>query len=721
MPSLLPGLEYDIFISYRHKDNKYDGWVSEFVANLRKELEATFKQDVSIYFDENPHDGLRETHDVDRSLASKLNCIIFIPIISQTYCDPESFAWQHEFLEFIRLSSGDHIGKQVRLSNGNVASRILPIKIHDLDKADKDLLERELKGVLRSIDFIFKSPGVNRPLSFREEHSQDNLNKTYYRDQINKVANAIKEIISSLLDHDQTDKTQIQVPPKEKSNISLSRFAPLVAIGGLLLVVLLIFITKNRGHEAAQVSAMKSIAIIPFKNLSVEKENQYFTDGVVESITDHLSRISELHVISRMSVEQYRDTKKSSPVIADELKVSNVLDGSVQKVGDKVRVSVRLIDARGDKTLWAKEYDRQLADIFAIQSEIAQEIAAALKANLTSEIRKNIDNAPTNNLEAYDLYLKGLKEMSSYFNEFSRKRVDDAMEYFRQAIGLDPNFSLAYTGLGNCYRLQTHFSANPSPSFYVESKRCLMKAIEIDPSNGWAYSELGIIQHGGWDKEGAERSFAKALELMPNHDAVRTDAFWFYSIITQNCAAAETLHNRIKKVDPTWPDLLTQQLLLAFCTGHASQIPDTIRTQIHKDGLRDWLIINSFLLQKKYDRAIQLTNYWMDKSGEKTVFLPTYAVGKALAGQKQEAINTLNQLEDMAKYRHIHSTSFAMIYQALGDEKKSFEYLEKALEERDGELHSVVYTAPFYEIRKDPKFISIIERSWRLGSQQHSR
>lgn len=198
MPSILPGYEYDIFISYRQNDNKRDKWVTQFVQALKDELEATLKNPVSIYFDENPHDGLLELHDVDRSLAKKLKCLIFIPIISQTYCDPNCFAWQHEFLVFNKLAKEDRFGRNINLSNGNVESRILPVKIHDLENEDITLLENELGGVLRAIEFIFKSSGVNRPLGAFEDHLDDNLNHTYYKDQINKVANAIKDIINGL-------------------------------------------------------------------------------------------------------------------------------------------------------------------------------------------------------------------------------------------------------------------------------------------------------------------------------------------------------------------------------------------------------------------------------------------------------------------------------------------------------------------------------------------
>jgi len=155
MASIIQGYEYDIFISYRQKDNKYDGWVTEFVDNLKRELEATFKEDISVYFDINPHDGLLETHDVDASLKAKLKCLIFIPIISRTYCDPKSFAWEHEFIAFVEEASKDQFGIKVKLPNGNIANRVLPVHIHDLDAADINLCESVLGGVLRGVEFIY--------------------------------------------------------------------------------------------------------------------------------------------------------------------------------------------------------------------------------------------------------------------------------------------------------------------------------------------------------------------------------------------------------------------------------------------------------------------------------------------------------------------------------------------------------------------------------------
>ncbi len=198
MPSILPGFEYDIFVSYRHNDNKYDGWVTEFVEKLKQELDATLKDKLSIFFDKNPREGLQDTHHVDQSINTKIKSLLFIPIISQTYCDTTSFAWTKEFLVFKAESQNDKVGGTIKLPNGNSASRILPIKIHDIDVDDVKLLENELSGALRSIDFIYRESGVNRPLRPVDDEISVVGGRILYRNQINKLANAIKEVVQGI-------------------------------------------------------------------------------------------------------------------------------------------------------------------------------------------------------------------------------------------------------------------------------------------------------------------------------------------------------------------------------------------------------------------------------------------------------------------------------------------------------------------------------------------
>jgi hypothetical protein len=198
MASILPGYEYDIFVSYRHNDNKYDGWVTEFVEKLKQELDATLKDKLTVFFDKNPREGLLETHQVHASLQGKIKSLIFIPIVSQTYCDVQSFAWKEEFLTFLAEAERDSIGKVVRTTSGNVINRVLPVKIHDIEIDDVRLLEHELGGMMRSIDFIYQDAGVNRPLRSKDDDLAGAQARLLFRNQINKVANSVKEVISGI-------------------------------------------------------------------------------------------------------------------------------------------------------------------------------------------------------------------------------------------------------------------------------------------------------------------------------------------------------------------------------------------------------------------------------------------------------------------------------------------------------------------------------------------
>ena len=361
MSAILEGFEYDIFISYRHKDNKGDQWVTEFVNALKTELEATFKEDISIYFDTNPHDGLLETHNVDKSLEGKLKCLIFIPMISQTSCDTKSFAWQHEFVAFNKLAKEDQFGRDIKLSNGNVASRILPIKIHDLDAEDKSLLESEMGGVLRAIEFIFKSNGVSRPLRGVEDRPQENLNKTFYRDQVNKVGNAIKDLVSAMK-RNRDNPAHVILEERIEVTLASRVTRKRIAVAASILIFLGIafawlYYKAGWGGVLATLQE-KSIAVLPFENMNHDAEQDYFSNGITEDILNHLTKISDLKVKSRTSTLQYKGTQKSITEIGEELSVANVVEGSVRRVGDKVRIVVQLIDAKTDIHLWSETYDR---------------------------------------------------------------------------------------------------------------------------------------------------------------------------------------------------------------------------------------------------------------------------------------------------------------------------------------------------------------------------
>ena len=711
MSSLSPNYEYDIFISYRHKDNKYDGWVTEFVNNLKKEIEATFKEDISIYFDVNPHDGLLETHNVDKSLEGKLKCLIFIPIISQTYCDPKSFAWQHEFVAFNKLAKDDQIGRDIKLSNGNVTSRILPVRIHDLDAEDKLLLENEL-GPLRSIDFIFKSSGVNRPLRANEDHPNDNLNKAYYRDHINKVANAIKEIMAAIKNPVQPAPTTIIQQPTTKSTQNKEPVFITLAILLMVIVGFLIFRQLSTSDQPPT-PLDKSIAVLPFTDISEARDQAYFSDGMMIEILDHLFKIKDLRIIPRNSTLGYKDSSKPLKEIASELGVAHLIQGSVRRAGNKVKISVALIDGSTEKYLWHHTYEDDITDvsrIFLVQSDVASQIANALQAQVTQEVKKRLVAIPTQNQEAYDLYLHGRDEFGKYWNDINKDHVHRAIEFYNQSISLDSGFSDAYTGLGQSYAMLGHYPPVYSIEVWQKSKEYLSKAIELDSSNGWAYGELGLVQNKyDWDKDAALQSFQKAAQLDPSNAAVHENFLFFY-IYTQNCEEAERELNILKSISPG--DYFHFDVWVKMCLGQTDELA-SMKVPEKLLPLSMAAAFERYLILKQFDNAHLLIEQESQKLNSKMWPLMWQGEVLALFGKKQEAREALRNLTELSKQQYVPKTYFASICFALGEEEKAYEYLNKSLQERDGTaLHDAHLLAPLYMRRNDGRLKEFIKRTW---------
>jgi TolB-like protein/Flp pilus assembly protein TadD len=532
MPSMVEGYNYDIFISYRQKDNKYDGWVTEFVDNLRKELEATFKEDISVYFDINPHDGLLETHDVDASLKEKLKCLVFIPIISRTYCDPKSFAWEHEFKAFVELASRDQFGLKVKLAGGNVANRVLPVQIHELDADDKKLVEGELGGFMRGIEFIYKEPGVNKPLT-SEDDEKKNINKTKYRIQINKVSNAIKEIITGLKNPVREGKETSNKTVELKTSPGIKLRTRIIAgvIIALALIVAGYFIIPKLFKFS--VEPEKTIAVLPFKLLSDEPDNQYLADGMMDAILLHLSKIEDLSVMSRTSVEQYRNPNKTIPEIGRELGVEYILEGSFQKSGDEVRLIVQLIRATKDEHVWSNKYDRKWDDIFSVQSEVAQTIAEELNATITPEEKEILNKEPTSNLTAYDFYQRGQAAyLKNPFTVVDNKLLKKAEFFYLKALKYDSAYALAYAGLARVYRdkntqnQNTYLSKN-----YLDSVKILAdKALSFDPRLAEGYDIKAYYYIDLGESEKAIEELNKAIKYNPNDwEAYQNNAYLYAS------------------------------------------------------------------------------------------------------------------------------------------------------------------------------------------------
>jgi len=710
MASIIPGYEYDIFISYRQKDNKYDGWVTEFVENLKKELEATFKEEISIYFDINPQDGIRDAYIVEKSLENKLKCLIFIPIISQTYCDPMSFAWQNELCAFNKLAKEEKIGRDIKLSSGNVISRILPVKIRDLDDADKGLLEAELGGALRAIEFIFRSAGVNRPLRSNEDHPLANLNKTFYRDQMNKVANTIKEIVTGIRIGNKIPDTARATDQKiHRSALKkiLSVFAVIAFIG----LALYFYLHFSNPQEESDPEFEKTIAVLPFIDLSPGHDKEYFSDGMLEEILNNLYKIGDLKVTSRTSSMQYKgETKKSIKEIAAELGVANILEGSIRLYENTVRITVQLIRADTDEHLWADNYDRDFSDIFSIQSEVAQEVARALKAEISPETRRLMEFEPTSDPVAYDLILK-----ANELDEYDSRENEKAIGLCRRAIELDPQFSYAYQEIG--YRLtvgSAFFSMTEQTDprkAWANAKPYFEKSVELNPdyAEGHLWLAWGLLWYE-WDFDGSRKEYEEVKRVYPNYSW--TD----YEVASGNFEKA--YREALAGMDIDSRNFLSWTSMIVS-SWFANSDPEGTIEKALKTPVKDNEYIRSeiarvYMYMKEYDKAIStVKDLERDFPAIRSPRLKAIlAISNYSTGHAEEATRILEELKEQSNKTTAGSPAFytAMIYSVMGNADQAFAWLEKAYILHEVEMYWLKVEPPFEPIRDDPRFQAMLDK-----------
>jgi TolB-like protein len=707
MASLIPGYEYDIFISYRQKDNKGDRWVSEFVDALQNELESTFKEEISVYFDINPQDGLLETHDVDESLKQKIKCLIFIPIISRTYCDPKSFAWENEFKAFVKLASQDRFGLKVKLPDGNIANRVLPVSIYDLDNADIKECESVLGGMLRGVEFIYKEPGVNRPLTPDDDENK-NLNKTKYRNQINKVANSVKELIRGIQEPGpkyESAETIVTEHKTEKRKRPRRKIAASAAILTAILIIFILILYPLIKPSAGGSSVVdKSIAVLPFANLSNDPEQEYFTDGMVDEIIDRLFKIGDLKVISRTTSMSYKNTTLSLRDIARELNVSAILEGSVRKMGNNVRITVQLIDAGSDAHLWSEVYDRDISDIFAIQSEVAQSVAKELKAVIKPEEKNLIEKIPSENLEAYDYYLLGVHLRGQRTPESLWK----AKTMFERAIEADPGFARAYTGLAHCYGTLA-FYANLRPAeAYPPSVELACKALEHDSLLADAYNVIGMADLLYYfDFTAAERNYKSALELAPNNPDVYK-SFAEMSFFKGEFSEAVEWDQRAMAIDPAYSTRDGLYGVHLYFAGQKDSAIPLLTKMAEKNPVCQFYLGVIYLHEGEFEKSIDVL--------EKTLssFSPISITQLGLAYSRSGALNETRRLLDTLLERNrtefVPRSMIGSLMAETGRNREALDYLRRGYEEREEFLLLLlnVDTVSYRNLRSDPAFLEIM-------------
>ena len=461
----------------------------------------------------------------------------------------------------------------------------------------------------------------------------------------------------------------------------------------------------------------RRIAILPFANLSSDPNDRYFADGMTEELISTVSRIGELSVISRTSVMRYKDTTMPIGDIGRELSAGSLLEGSVRKAGNKVRITTQLIDAKNDKHLWAQSYDRDLTDIFAIQGDIAGQVAQALRVKLLSTEKAALEKIPTRNSESYTLYLKG----RYLWNERTQDGVRKAMRYFQEAIRLDPSFALAYSGLADCCQIQLDrgwASFREAGSLALEFAR---KAVKLDDDLAEAHASLGLVLHFQWDFAGAENELKQAISLKPNYAM----AYLWYSILLGELGRNEERFENSKRafeLDP-YSSIVSQGfgigcLQLGRYKEAIAQFERTLEIDPDFASAHFWKawtherageMEQAIVEAKKAVETGRIGNN-TPKMGLASMYLR--------AGQREPAIKLLEEIESESTDGNYRSpTHVAIVKFELGESDEAFRWLEQAYQEHDGFLLYFSEYPWWAEFRKGPRWLEM-ERKIGLSKGQ---
>jgi TolB-like protein/Tfp pilus assembly protein PilF len=474
-----------------------------------------------------------------------------------------------------------------------------------------------------------------------------------------------------------------------------------VVIGTLIFLRQTASRPRTTATSSATQSNSKSIAVLPFENLSHDPDNAYFADGIQEEILTRLSKIADLKVISRTSTQRYKSRPDNLPEIAKQLGVANILEGTVQKATDQVRVNVQLINAQNDSHLWADKFDRKLTDIFAVESEIASKIADTLQAKLTGSAKQAIAARPTENAEAHELYLRGRYFVGKREGENLKKAID----YFNQAIAKDPNYALAYTGLSDCYDLLPQWTAVSRTEYTSKAKAAAIKALQIDDSLAEAHTSLAsALFSNDLNLRESKREFERAIELNPNY------AFAHYSFGYTVLPALGEFDRAIVEVQRA-VDLDPFSVIINANLGYvyivARRYPDAIiqlRKTVELDpnfGTTHRCLGEALELSGQLEQAIaEYEKGYKFLNDDHALAYVAHAYG--LKGDREKALQLLTQLEERGT---LWAFGFALVHLGLGDNNEAVSWLERSYRNKEAAKISLIKVEPLLDpLRGDPRF-----------------
>jgi TolB-like protein/DNA-binding winged helix-turn-helix (wHTH) protein/Tfp pilus assembly protein PilF len=454
---------------------------------------------------------------------------------------------------------------------------------------------------------------------------------------------------------------------------------------------------------------VRSIAVLPFENLSGNPENAYFTDGIQEEILMRLAKIADLKVVSRTSTVRYKRSPENLREIATQLGVANVLEGSVQRTADRVHVNVQLIKAASDTHLWAEAYDRKLTDIFAVESDIAKTIADTLQAKLTGSEQNAIAAQPTENTEAHQLYLRG----RYLWNRRTGENLQKALAYFEQAAEKDPHYALAYAGIADSCVLIPIYAAGTPQDYLPRARACAQKAVELDDTLAEAHTSLAYVFFYDFENAQSVREFERAISLNPNYAM----AHLWYGLGPLSAmgeferAIAE--EKRALELDPISPiinaDLGTVYTLARRYDEAIAQLRDTVEMNPQFYGGHRCL---GWALELKGATGEAIAEYHKAfELSDDPMMLAMLAHAEASIGKQNQARQILSQLTEEAKARYVPAYAFAVIYLALGEKDHALDWLEQAARDHDGFYTNLIKVEPFLDpLRGDPRFETLVSR-----------
>ena len=492
---------------------------------------------------------------------------------------------------------------------------------------------------------------------------------------------------------------------------SLSRRWTAFFVVTVVLFAALLYVGLIRKRRASVTPRVTSIAVLPFQNLSGDSRQEYFVDGMTDALIGDLAKFGALRVISRTSSMHYKGTNKALPEIAKELNVDAVVEGTVQRSGDRVHVRAQLIHAASDSHMWAADYDRDFRDVLYLQSEVAQAIAGEVRVRITPAEQRLLVPKRTVAREAVDNYLQG----HYFYNRRTEQDMRKAISYFENAINADPNYAQAYAGLADCYnQLGTAMIGVMPP---LEARRTAentaRKALEIDNEVAEAHATLGYVNFFNWNWATAEEEFKRSIELNPNYASAHSQ-YAHYLVAWERIDEALAEINRAQELDPLSLSISSSRGYILENSRRYEEAIEQLRRVIAIDPNHyqaNWTLGLTYLANGQIDQGIATAEKAVAVSGRAPAALGVLGLAYGIAGRKREANQILNELLQLQRQRYVTPMAISFVYIGLGNKDLVFAWLEKGYQERANHIAFFKVNPTVDPLRSDPRFIDLLRRT----------